>query len=202
MCVHVCMWMQAEKKKRRMCVRVRASAHVLVCVFGLERKPGGLWVRGGRKKKKKKEGGYKNGYLACRSGSHVSLLIPLFLFCLSKLCPSLCIWVPWDFSSSDWEILQAVITESRCIGGLFVLDETGFMFQKMSACWCIKLFCGVTCRSNLRWINQARGWLHSARLRVEVKIYWGLSHNGCLASQLSAVCFCHNDFEGHLWERR
>lgn len=196
--MYVC---ECRRRNRRECVLVYEWVHMCwrVCLGWRGSQADCEW---GEEEKKKKEGGYKNGYLACRSGSHVSLLIPLFLFCLSKLCLSPCIWVPWDFSSSDWEILQAVITESRCIGGLFVLDETGFMFQKMSACWCIKLFCGVTCRSNLRWINQARGWLHTARLRVDVKIYWGLSHNGCLTSQLSAVCFCHNDSEGHLWERR
>lgn len=69
--------------------------------------------------------------------ARLSLLIPLFPFYESCLSQRVC--APWDFSSSDWEILQAVITESRCIGGLFALDETGFMFQKMSACWCIKL---------------------------------------------------------------
>lgn len=121
------------------CLDWRGSKADCVCVFEV---CGGV-----------KEGGYKNGYLACRSGSHVSLLIRLLLFLflsrpppllVSKLRPSPCIRAPRDFGSSDWEILQAVITESRCIGGLFVLDETGFMFQKMSACWCIKWF-GTDC---------------------------------------------------------
>lgn len=118
--------------------------------------------------------------------ARLSLLIPLFPFYESCLSQRVC--APWDFSSSDWEILQAVITESQCIGGLFALDETGFMFQKMSACWCIKLsvewlgggFLFFSFRhSNLRRINVASRWLPSTQLGAngnvsEIRTQWVL----------------------------
>lgn len=156
------------------------SAHVLMCL-GLE------------KETERCEGGRRGWRGAQRwlvgmqvRRARLSLLIPLFPFYESCLSQRVC--APWDFSSSDWEILQAVITESRCIGGLFALDETGFMFQKMSACWCIKLsvewlgggFLFFSFRhSNLRRINVASRWLPSTQLGAngnvsEIRTQWVL----------------------------
>lgn len=42
---------------------------------------------------------------------------------LSEPCLSWCICAPWDFSLSDWEILQATITESLFIGGQFYVPK-------------------------------------------------------------------------------
>lgn len=61
-----------------------AVSDVCLYVSHVRRMFSSKWLHMGWRGRVKKEGGYKDGYLACGSGVHVSLLVPFALFLRSS----------------------------------------------------------------------------------------------------------------------
>lgn len=144
-----------------MCFSVRVSAHVLVCVFGLERKQGGLWVCvcvGGR--------GWVQKWLLGMQvrHAHPSLSFLSFSPHLSELSLRMSAsglqlkWLRNIAGSNHW------VTVHRgpvCVrwDGFYVAKKCPLVgaLNYLRSDSAVRL-----CHSNLRWINHVCGRLHGS----------------------------------------